>query len=172
MSLSSGDARMLGFAEYLPAVLPASSVEHSREIYEQNRHRVYALAFWMTDNELAAEEVMIQAFCRAFAQSAVPGADDIDNALVAELRTYFDLGVLTLTCVPCYSVLNVRRNVLRTDLERAVVKLPDTEKLMFLLHDVEGYEHARIARLLDVSEDASREGVHQARLRMRELLAN
>jgi RNA polymerase sigma-70 factor, ECF subfamily len=171
MSLSSGDARMLGLAQYLPAVLTPSRVERGREVYEQNRHRVYSLAFWMTDNELAAEEVMVQAFSRAFAQSGSPSAEDIDRALIDELRTYFDLGTLTLTCIPCYSVLNVRRNVKRTDLERAVIQLPDTEKLMFLLHDVEGYEHARIACLLGVSEEASREGLHQARLRMRELLA-
>ena len=171
MSLSTGDVRMFGFAQYLPTILPQSRVELGREIYEQNRHRVYSLAFWMSDNELAAEELMKQAFCRAFERSEQPSADDIDRAFVAELRTYFDLGTLTLNCSPCERVLNVRSNVLRTDLERAVVQLPDTEKLMFLLHDVEGYDHARIARLLNTSEDDSRLGVHQARLRMRELLA-
>jgi RNA polymerase sigma-70 factor, ECF subfamily len=120
---------------------------------------------------LAAEELMKQAFCRAFDVNLQPSADEIDRALVTELRTYFELGTLTLSCSPCERILNVRSNVLRTDLERAVVQLPDTEKLMFLLHDVEGYEHARIAALLGVTEDASRNGVHQARLRMRELLA-
>jgi DNA-directed RNA polymerase specialized sigma24 family protein len=42
---------------------------------------------------------------------------------------------------------------------------------MFLLHDVEGYEHSRVARLMGVSEEESRLGTHQARLRVRELLA-
>ena len=171
MSLSTSDARMFGFAPLLPMALSPSRVEVGREIYEQNRHRVYSLAFWMTDNELAAEELMKQVFCRAFARNEQPSAEDIDGALVAELRTYFDLGTLSLNCSTCERVLNVRRNVLRSDLERAVVQLPDTEKLMFLMHDVEGYEHARIARLLSVTEEASRRGVHQARLRMRELLA-
>jgi len=42
-------------------------------------------------------------------------------------------------------------------LERAVIQLPDTEKMIFLMHDVEGYDHARIARLLGMTEDSSRQ---------------
>jgi DNA-directed RNA polymerase specialized sigma24 family protein len=39
------------------------------------------------------------------------------------------------------------------------------------MHDVERYGHVRIARLLGISEESSMLGLHQARLRMRELLA-
>jgi RNA polymerase sigma-70 factor (ECF subfamily) len=170
--MTSAEAKMLDFAPYLPAVLAPRTVQSGREIYEQNRHRVYSLAFWMADNELAAEELMTQAFCRAFRGSAEPSADNIDEALLTELRAYFDIGSVTLNCAPCDRVLGVRRNTLRAELERAVVQLPDTEKLMFLLHDVEGYEHTRIARLLGTSEEESQRGVHQARLRLRELLAS
>jgi RNA polymerase sigma-70 factor, ECF subfamily len=51
------------------------------------------------------------------------------------------------------------------------VQLPVTERLIFLLHDVESYEHSRIAKLIGISESESVYGLHQARLRMRELLA-
>ena len=50
------EAKMLGFATYMPAVLPRS-VDSYNETYELNRHRVYALAFWMTDNELDAAQL-------------------------------------------------------------------------------------------------------------------
>ena len=43
--------------------------------------------------------------------------------------------------------------------------------MIFLLHDVEGYNHARIAKLIGLTENESQNGLHQARLRMRELLA-
>lgn len=170
MSLSIGEAKNLGFAQYLPTLIP-STVDSCREIYEQNRHRVYSLAFWMTDSELAAEELMIDTFRRAFARTPDAISQDIDRALVEVLREYMTLGPLTLHCAPCDKVLSVRRNTLRVELERAVVQLPNTEKLMFLMHDVEGYEHARIAEILGVTEGDSRRGVHQARLRLRELLA-
>jgi DNA-directed RNA polymerase specialized sigma24 family protein len=171
MNLSIQEAKMSGLAAYMPAVLQPS-VESTSAIYEQNRHRIYSLAFWMTDHELAAEELMTHTFCRAFARTDAASVEDIDRALIAELREYLPLGTLTLRCAPCTTVLSVRKNTLRVDLERAVVQLPATEKMIFLLHDVEGYDHARIARLLSITEDGSRYGLHQARLRMRELLAN
>ena len=163
------EAKMFGFATYMPVVLQRS-VDSYNETYEQNRHRVYALAFWMTDNELDAAELMSQTFCRAFAKGDTPTAEEIDRCLVSQLREYMPLGTITLNCAPCERALSVRRNILRVDLERAVVQLPPTEKMVFLMHDVESYDHARIARTLGLSEEESRIGVHQARLRMRELL--
>jgi DNA-directed RNA polymerase specialized sigma24 family protein len=44
--------------------------------------------------------------------------------------------------------------------------------MIFLLHDVEAYDHARISRTLGVSEQESQLGLHQARLCLRQLLAN
>ena len=61
-------AKIFGFVTYMPAVLQRS-VDSYSETYEENRHRVYALAYWMTDNELDAAEFMTQTFCRAFAKS-------------------------------------------------------------------------------------------------------
>lgn len=157
------------------AILPALG-ERSRdcyhEVYERNRHRIYSLAFWMTDNELAAEELMKSAFVRAFAVNPEPTPEALDRALIAELRErMLLLGALTLRQVECRQVINLRRNTLRVHLERAVVQLPATERMIFLLHDVEAYDHARISRLLAISEEESRYGLHQARLRLRELLA-
>jgi RNA polymerase sigma-70 factor, ECF subfamily len=162
-------ANLLGFPEYITAIDEGSTATY-HELYEQNRHRVYALAFWMTDSELAAEELMTNAFCRAFAKSEAPSPEAIDCALIAEARQYIRLGLLSLNCAPCKRVLSVRRNTLRIDLERAVVQLPVTERMIFLMHDAENYDHARIARTLGLTEDESRRGLHQARLRMRELL--
>ncbi len=171
MSLSIGEVKTSGLAQYLPVNFERTNLESYSKIYERNRHRVYSLAFWMTDHELAAEALMTQTFCRAFAASAKPTADDIDRALISELRECMAIGKLSLKCTPSDRVLSVRSNTMRVDLERAVVQLPNTEKIIFLMHDVERYDHTRIARLLGISKDSSILGLHQARLRMRELLA-
>ena len=163
-------AKTSGYATLLRAVAP-ERVENFQAVFQENRHRIYALAFWMTDNELAAEELMRLAFCRGFAHSSEPTAQALDHALITELREQIPLGVLTLDEGICCDAPSVRRNTLRVHLERAVVQLPHTERMIFLLHDVEGYDHARIARALGVSEDESRIGLHQARLRIRNLLA-
>ena len=57
------------------------------------------------------------------------------------------------------------------DAERAVMQVPATERLIFMMHDVECYEHERIARSLGITEDESRQGLHQARLRVRNLVS-
>jgi RNA polymerase sigma-70 factor (ECF subfamily) len=156
-------------ATYLPETL--SIIPQRREIFERNRHHVYAVAFWMTGNELAAEDLMSDVFRSAFLSTSNPAVDDIDRALVSELKNMFEIPVFTLDCVPSSAVRNVRENILRTALEAAVIELPATEKLIFVMHDVEGYGHDRVARLLGITERESRLGLHQARLRMRELLA-
>jgi DNA-directed RNA polymerase specialized sigma24 family protein len=164
------EAKMFGSATYMPTALQRN-VGSYHEIYQRARHRVFALAFWMTGNELEAAELMTHTFCRAFGESDNPTAEQIDRCLIGELREYMPLGTLTLNCVPCERVLSVRRNTLRVDLDCAVIQLPNTEKVIFLMHDVEGYDHARISRTVGLTDEESRIGLHQARLRMRELLA-
>jgi len=170
MASSIQEAKLAGLAAYLPTAT-RTQLAKFEEAYELNRHRVYALAFWMTDNELTAEELMRNVFIRVFASSLEPTTEVVDRALITELRDIAPLGVLALKCSACEQVLNVRRNILRTHLERAVVQIPRTERLAFLLHDVEGYEHGRIGKLLGLNEAESQTAVHQARLRIRELVS-
>jgi RNA polymerase sigma-70 factor (ECF subfamily) len=56
-------------------------------------------------------------------------------------------------------------------LERAVVSLPLTERLVFLLHDVEGYSHERTAQTLGISAGESVFGLHQARIAIRQSIS-
>jgi RNA polymerase sigma factor (sigma-70 family) len=94
-----------------------------------------------------------------------------DLLLLAALRQLGPVGILTLDCGVTKEVESVRSNVKRIHLERAVVQLPSTERMIFVMHDGEGYSHERIARTIGISEDESREGLHQARLRIRQLVA-
>ena len=149
-------------------------MEHYRAIYEANRHRIYSFAFWMTDNEMMAEEISERTFLRAFSLSERPSGEMIDRALMRELRSEecVELGPLQLQCATVSEVGNVRRNTKRVELERAIMQLPHTERMIFCMHDGDGYDHARIARTLEISEDESRQGLHQARLRIRELVSS
>jgi RNA polymerase sigma-70 factor (ECF subfamily) len=170
MAQSIQQAKITGYATFLPATAGAKT-ETYQKVFDANRHRVYALAFWMTDNELTAEALMHNCFCRAFAHSDEPSPELVDRALIAEVRDLMPLGTLTLDEGTCTEAPSVRHNTLRVHLERAVVQLPATERMIFLMHDVENYEHVRIARDLGLTEDESRYGLHQARLLLRKLLA-
>ena len=170
MASMTRQEKITSYATFVPTVVPVRP-EIYEAVYQENRHRIYALAFWMTDNELSAEELMRNVFLRAFASHAEPTAEMLDRALITEIRELMPLGVLTLDEGICTAAPSIRRNILRTQLERAVVQLPATERIIFLLHDVEGYSHERIAETIGVTEDESVHGLHQARLRLRNLLA-
>jgi len=163
-------AKITGYATFLPKNTGVT-VEQYQRIFSENRHRVYALSFWMTDHELAAEDLMHNVFYRAFAQAAEPDTELIDRALISELREMMPLGVLTLEEATCTETPSVRENILRVHLERAIVQVPATERMIFLMHDVEAYDHTRIASVLGITEEESRYGLHQARLRIRNLVA-
>lgn len=141
------------------------------QIYKNNCDRIYSLAFWMTDNELTAEYLSSNTFLRAFATSDEPASEQIDRAFLAEVRESTNIGVLTLNSVSSSPTQSIYGNVKRVHLERAVVQLPATEKLIFLLHDVEGYTHERISRLLGITVEESQSGLHQARVQIRNLIA-
>ena len=55
------------------------------------------------------------------------------------------------------------------NLSRAIEQLPDGYREVFILHDVEGYEHKEIAEILGRSIGNSKSQLFKARLRLREL---
>ncbi len=44
-------------------------------------------------------------------------------------------------------------------------------RMVFVLHDVEDYEHGEIVRMLGVAEGTSKSQLHKARLKLRDLLS-
>jgi RNA polymerase sigma-70 factor (ECF subfamily) len=56
-------------------------------------------------------------------------------------------------------------------LERAISKLPAGYRTIFILHDIEGYEHNEIAKILGCSIGNSKSQLHKARMRLRDLVA-
>ena len=58
----------------------------------------------------------------------------------------------------------------RVNLERAISRLPPGYKAVFILHDIEGYEHNEIAELMGCSVGNSKSQLHKARMKLREYL--
>jgi RNA polymerase sigma-70 factor, ECF subfamily len=60
----------------------------------------------------------------------------------------------------------------RLALQRAIKELPAGYRLVFVLHDIEGFDHNEIASLLDCSIGNSKSQLHKARLKLRASLRN
>ena len=58
----------------------------------------------------------------------------------------------------------------RVNLSKAIDQLADGYREMFILHDVEGYEHKEIAEILGCSVGNSKSQLFKARVRLRKLL--
>jgi RNA polymerase sigma-70 factor (ECF subfamily) len=59
----------------------------------------------------------------------------------------------------------------RIDLERALLELPHGCREVFVLYDVEGFEHREVGAMLGISEGTSKSQLHKARMRLRSVLA-
>ena len=145
--------------------------ERYRRVYDKHCHRIYSLAFWLTENEITAGRLASRTFLRVFACGSRISTEQVDQAFVAEVRELTPLDTLTLDLAVAPASESIYGNIKRIHLERAVMQLPATERLMFLFHDVEAYDSARISELLGFSEDQVRTGLHRARMRIRELVA-
>jgi RNA polymerase sigma-70 factor (ECF subfamily) len=169
MATSILNATLAAFTSDVPAIV--SRVKSLKSIYEEHQNRIYNLAFYLTANEMTAETVTARVFGNVFPVNRTPSAETLDRALVNELRETMEIGSLSLNVPVATEVSEARRNVKRTALEAAVMTVPATERLIFMLHDVEGYDHSRIARTLGISTEESINGLHQARLAVRQAVA-
>ena len=56
------------------------------------------------------------------------------------------------------------------DFETAIGRLPEGAKQIFILHDVEGYKHEEIAKMLGVTSGTTKAQLHRARMMLRRTL--
>ncbi len=65
---------------------------------------------------------------------------------------------------------NLLGSIDRVVLERAIDNLPSGYRMIFVLHDIEGYEHNEIGEMLGCSIGTSKSQLHKARLKLRDQL--
>lgn len=152
---------------------PCSLEQRQRDVYDSHRHRVFSVSYYMTGSEIEAEDLLEGTFIRAFHRAEEPDRDLIDAALLEQLREERILeDDVDPRPVQSTVALSPDRNVLRADLEEAIRYLPSTERLIFLLLDVEGYPVPRIAELLNLTPSQVLRSAVTARIRLRAELAS
>ena len=158
-----------------PRSLRSTADDPRREIYDKQSRRIYSLALWMTNSTSAAQRVASRTFLRAFSCGARVDTEQIDQAFLLEIHEVIAMhapdpdGVLE--AAPETRHRSIHREMKRVDLEIAVAQLPGAERLIFLLHDIEAYDQGRICRLLHFSKAQVLNGLHRARMQIRELVA-
>ena len=155
-----------------------------REFYDAHVDRVYRLAFRMTGEEELAQEFTQETFIRAFDRL---GDFRGEAALATWLHSITVSVVLNglrkskrrrqreveLDSAPPLAVgpARVEPNLKRR-LKQAIDALSERYRLVFVMHDIEGYTHEEIGSALQVATGTSKAMLFRARARLREQLAD
>ena len=158
-------------------------------LYEMHKRRVYSLCLRMTGNTAEAEDLVQEAFLQLFRKvSTFRGESAFStwlhrlavNVVLMHLRKK-GLQQVSLDEVDSSQDEPVKRDygdndrrltgsVDRISLSRAIDELPPGYRTVFVLHDIEGYEHNEIAEIMDCSVGNSKSQLHKARMKLRDWL--
>ena len=158
-------------------------------LYDLHRRRVYSLCLRMTANTAEAEDLTQEAFLQLFRKIGTFRGESAFSTWLHRMAVNVVLMRLRkkgLPLVPLEDTVETEEegpkkelgaldavlagSVDRMELQRAVEALPPGYRSIFVLHDVEGYEHNEIASLVGCSIGNSKSQLHKARMKLRELL--
>ncbi len=161
------------------------------QLYRWYSRRVYSLCFHMLKNDSEAEDMTQEAFLLLFRKIHTFRGEARFSTWLHRLtfnivlmrfrkRRYPEVSLdATLDfgeedsmphTEPGGPDLRLSGVIDHVNLTRAIEQLPVGYKEMFILHDVEGYEHNEIAGILGCSTGNSKSQVYKARVRIRKLL--
>jgi RNA polymerase sigma-70 factor, ECF subfamily len=159
-------------------------------LFHAHKAKIYSICLRMTNDTSRAEDLTQDAFLQVFRKlSTFRGNSALSTWLyriaVNTVLMHFrkrTLKQVSLDETSSYDSTPVRREHGRRDdrldesvnrivLDRAIKDLPPGYRTIFLLHEVEGYEHVEIARILDFSVGNSKSQLHKAKRRIREFLS-
>ncbi len=162
------------------------------ELFQSHKSRVYFICLRMTKNVAEAEDLTQDAFMQVFRKLGDFRGDSAFSTWLHRVAVNTVLMHFRKKSLPQLSLdqpthegadgkpvfrdysstdNNLAGCVDRIALHKAIEDLPEGYRTVFLLHEIDGYEHQEIAKLLGCSVGNSKSQLHKARLRIREFLA-
>ncbi len=158
-------------------------------LYNLHKRRVYSLCLRMTANTAAAEDLTQEAFLQLFRKIGTFRGESAFSTWLHRMAVNVVLMQLRkkgLPVVPLEETMEgeeeaprkepgaedprLAGSIDRMQLQLSIKALPPGYRMIFLLHDVEGYEHNEIAEMVGCSIGNSKSQLHKARMKLRELL--
>jgi RNA polymerase sigma-70 factor (ECF subfamily) len=162
-------------------------------LFHAHKVRIYSLCLRMTDNVTEAEDLAQDAFLQVFRKLAGFRGESALSTWLYRIAINTVLMHFRRRSLCLFSLDELRdshkesgpvrrgfgsrdtrleTSVARVSLIRALSELPEGYRAIFLLHEVEGYQHREIAELLGCSVGNSKSQLHKAKLRMRDFLTS
>lgn len=161
-------------------------------IYARHKRRVFSLCLRMTGNHAEAEDLTQEAFLQLYRKIGSFRGESAFSTWLHRLSVNIVLMRFRKKGIPEVSLQetlesqhedgptrefgksddSLSGSVDRLTLEWAVRELSPGYRMMFVLHDIEGYEHNEIAEMLGCSIGNSKSQLHKARMKLRSLLSS
>jgi RNA polymerase sigma-70 factor, ECF subfamily len=158
------------------------------DLYKQHYRRVFSLCLKMTANVAEAEDLAHDVFLQVQRKlSSFRGESAFTtwlhritvNQVLMHFRKKSVRSELTTETgevpekIDIFSIRSQNSPIIdQIALTAAIAKLPTGYRTVFTLHDMQGYEHEEIAKILGISAGTSKSQLHKARMRLRTLLTN
>ena len=156
------------------------------EIYNRHHRRVYSICLRMLQNATEAEDLTQDVFIQLHRKIGSFRGDSafttwlhrmtVNQVLMHFRKRNVKFEKTTEEGETPIQIVDGTHNPLKMPvvdkiaIEDAIAQLPDGYKNVFVLHDIEGYEHEEVARILGCSVGTSKSQLHKARLKLRKLL--
>jgi RNA polymerase sigma-70 factor (ECF subfamily) len=156
------------------------------EVYKRHHRRVYSVCLRMLQNTSEAEDLTQDVFIQLYRKIGSFRGDSafttwLHRMTVNQVLMHFrkrtvkfekttEEGETPVQIVSGTSNPEKMRIVDKIALDNAIDQLPKGYKNVFVLHDVEGFEHEEVARILGCSVGTSKSQLHKARLKLQKLL--
>ena len=160
----------------------AGDAAAERQLYEEHVDRVFRLAYRMTGNATQAEDLTQDTFIRAFDRLADFRGDSPFAGWLHRVATSVILTGLRKR-KRVQDVESTRDDLewaagagptedpdLRRNIDRAIDGLDDNHRLVFVMHDMEGYTHQEIATAVDAPVGTIKARLSRARQKLRDAL--
>ena len=156
------------------------------EIYRRHHRRVYSICLRMLQSASEAEDLTQDVFIQLYRKIGSFRGDSAFTTLlhrmtVNQVLMHFrkrtvkfekttEEGETPDQVVAGTTNPHKMQIVDKIALDNAIAQLPDGYKNVFVLHDVEGFEHEEVAKILGCSVGTSKSQLHKARLKLQKLL--
>lgn len=156
------------------------------EVYNRHHRRVYAICLRMLKSVSEAEDLTQDVFIQLHRKIGSFRGDSafttwLHRLTVNQVLMHFRKRTVKFERTteegetPVQTVIGSEKPgkmpiVDKIAIQNAVKQLPNGYRNVFILHDIEGFEHEEVARILGCSVGTSKSQLHKARLKLRKLL--
>ena len=164
----------------------AGDITAFEELYKSHYRQVYSLCARMTRSVSEAEDLTQEVFIQVFRKLKTFRGESLfttwlHRLTVNQVLMHFRKSVVRLekTTEDGETPIEIEREAStpgkislldHLSLKEAIQELAPGYRIVFILHDVEGYEHQQIGQILGCAAGTSKSQLHKARLKLRQLL--